>query len=115
MATRRVRRETIINSGHRRATSDPLRKPGWQVRQSLAEAVKEAVEEGAAESQNAFIERALIRELKEIRRQRACDAYARAAADPAFVEDMRKIAQAFEVTTCDGLVRCEALDSLKER
>jgi hypothetical protein len=74
----------------------------------VAEAVKEAVEEGAAESQNAFVERALIRELKELRRQRVYDAYARAAADAAFMEDMRSITSAFETATSDGLARDEA-------
>jgi hypothetical protein len=69
----------------------------------VAEAVKQAVEGGAAENQNAFVERALIRELKEIRRQRVYDAYARAAADPAFVEDMRSIGSSFETATSDGL------------
>lgn len=91
----------------RPATSDPLRKTGWQVRQSVAAAVKEAVEAGAAESQNAFVERALVRELREIRRQRVYDAYAQAAADPVFMDEMRSITAAFETTTGDGLARAE--------
>lgn len=58
---------------------------------------------GAAESQNAFVERALLRELKELRRQRVYDAYAAAAADPLFMEDMRSTTTAFEVATADGI------------
>ncbi|HET9983430.1 MAG TPA: hypothetical protein VFQ38_07575 [Longimicrobiales bacterium] len=69
--------------------------------------MKEAVEAGAAESQNAFVERALIRELREIRRQRVYDAYAQAAADPVFMEDMRSTTAAFEATTGDGLAHGE--------
>lgn len=87
----------------RRRSADPLRKAGWQVRASLAAAIKEAVAAGAAESQNAFVERALLRELKEIRRQRVYDAYAAAAADPLFMEDMRSTTAAFDGATVDGL------------
>jgi hypothetical protein len=86
---------------------DPLRKTGWQVRQSVAEAVKEAVEGGAAESQNAFVERALIRELKELRRQRIYAAYAQAAADPVFMEEMRSTTTAFDLSAGDGLAHGE--------
>jgi hypothetical protein len=91
-------------AGGRRA-GDPLRKAGWQVRESLAAAVREAVAAGAAESQNAFVERALLRELKELRRQRVYHAYAAAAADPVFMEDMRSTTAAFEATVADGLAR----------
>lgn len=87
----------------RRRSGDPLRKAGWQVRESVAAAVKEAVAGGAAESQNAFVERALLRELKELRRQRVYDAYAAAAADPLFMEDMRSTTAAFDTATADGL------------
>ncbi len=87
----------------RRRTADPLRKTGWQVRESVATAVKAAVAGGAAESQNAFVERALLRELKELRRQRAYDAYAAAAADPLFMQDMRSTTAAYEVATADGI------------
>ncbi len=74
------------------------------MRESVVLAVKEAVADGAAESQNAFVERALLRELKELRRQRVYEAYAAAAADPLFMEDMRSATAAFDVTTAEGLV-----------
>jgi hypothetical protein len=91
-----------------RSAADPLRKTGWQVRQSVAEAVKNAVEHGAAESQNAFVERALVRELRELRRQRVYTAYADAAADPHFVADMDSVSAAFDKTVGDGLSRSDA-------
>lgn len=102
----RARRATRSET-RRRAASDPLRKTRWQVRQSVAEAVKQAVEAGAAESQNAFVERALIRELRELRRRRVYDAYAQAAADPIFMADMRSTTAAFAATAADGLARGE--------
>lgn len=89
-----------------RATSDPddrPRKMGWQVRQSVAEAVREAVESGAAESQNAFVEEALIRRLRELRRERVYSAYEEAAQDPAFMRDMRVTSEAYDATVRDGL------------
>ena len=87
----------------RRSEADPLRKAGWQVRTSVAEAVKAAVESGAAESQNAFVEQALVQALKAMRRQRIYEAYAEAAADPVFMADMRSVTGDFDVAIGDGL------------
>ena len=83
--------------------ADPPRKTGWQVRSSVADAVRRAVEGGAAPSQNAFVERALARELREVRRLRVYDAYAAAAADPVFLRDMERVTEAFGPTVGDGL------------
>jgi hypothetical protein len=82
---------------------DRPKKVGWQVRRSVAEAVKEAVEHGAAESQNAFVEDALLRRLKDLRREKVYSAYEAAAQDPAFMEDMRSTTEAFSGTVRDGL------------
>ena len=87
----------------RRSLGEPVRKPGWQIRASIAEAVRRAVESGEAESQNAFVERAIVRELQESRRKRVYAAYAEAASDPAFLEDMNAVTRAFEATVSDGL------------
>lgn len=87
----------------RRRGSDPLRKPGWQVHTSVADAVREAVEEGVAESQNALVERAVLRFLAEKRREKLYASYAEAAQDPAFMVDMGAVSDAFESTVADGL------------
>lgn len=79
------------------------KKVGWQVSRSVAEAVREAVESGAAESQNAFVEDALIRRLKELRREKIFSAYAEAAQDKAFMEDMQGTSESFDGTVRDGL------------
>ncbi len=89
------------------APGDRPRKTGWQVRSSVAEAVKQAVESGAAESQNAFVERALVRELRELRRQRVYDSYAEAASDPAFREDMAEVTDAFGPAVGEGLAEAK--------
>jgi hypothetical protein len=98
-------RPTAGNSSQRRSSgaADPLRKTGWQVRGSVADAVKQAVEGGAADSQNAFVERALVRELKKLRRQRVHDAYAEAATDPVFMAEMNAVTDAFDATAGDDL------------
>lgn len=86
-----------------RDAGDRPKKVGWQVSRAVAEAVKEAVENGAAESQNAFVEDALLRRLKELRREKIYLAYEEAAQDPLFMEDMKSTSEAFSVTERDGL------------
>jgi hypothetical protein len=82
---------------------DRPKKVGWQVRQSVADAVREAVADGWAESQNAFVEDALLRRLKALRRSRIYSAYEEAAQDPVFMEDMRSTSEAFSGAERDGL------------
>lgn len=65
--------------------------------------VREAVREGAAESQNAFVERALTRELQELRRTRLDKVYVEAAQDPYFREDMDSTTAAFDSSVAEGL------------
>lgn len=94
----------IVSATRRRTgLNEPVRKPGWQVRLSVAEAVRRAVESGAAQSQNAFVERAIIRELRELRRARVYSAYAEAAGDAAFQSDMRSVSAAYDSAARDGL------------
>jgi hypothetical protein len=95
--------ESVPQIGRRRRGTDPLRKPGWQVRTSVADAVRQAVEAGMAESQNALVERAVLRFLAEKRREKLYASYAEAAQDPAFMADMRAVADAFETAVGDGL------------
>ncbi len=92
-------------SGRRigRHGGDRPKKVGWQVRESVADAVREAVANGAAESQNAFVEDALLRHLKALRRGKIYSAYEEAAQDPIFMEDMRNTSEAFSGTERDGL------------
>lgn len=73
------------------------------MRSSVADAVRQAVDEGAAESQNAFVERALVRELRELRRRRVYNAYAAAAGDPSFTAEVEDVTREFDPATGDGL------------
>jgi hypothetical protein len=105
-----VARTSLPNGRKRRRSqgSDPLRKTGYQLRQSVIDAVKAAVEQGAAESQNAFVERAVVRELRELRRQRVYAAYAEAAADPEFLADMQAVTEALDPAAGEGLEEPDA-------
>ena len=89
--------------GARQRSADPPRNTGWQVRASVAQAVRYAVEAGAAASQNDFVERAVVKELRELRRSRVYGAYADAAADPLFLRDMEDVTAAFEPGDLEGL------------
>ncbi|MEJ2218669.1 MAG: hypothetical protein P8099_18940 [Gemmatimonadota bacterium] len=57
----------------------------------------------AEENRNTFGQRVFMDELKEVRRRHVYSAYAQAAADPAFLEDMRSLTAAFEFAVGDGL------------
>jgi hypothetical protein len=54
-------------------------------------AVKQAVEKGAAPSQDAFVEKALQRELRRLRDLQEEAAWAAAAKDPEFQREMEEI------------------------
>ena len=82
---------------------DPRVKTGYQLRRSVVLAVREAVQDGAAESQNSFVERALTRELRELRKAKLSKGYAEAARDAQFMEDMKTTDAAWDPATGDGL------------
>jgi Arc/MetJ-type ribon-helix-helix transcriptional regulator len=93
-----------VRTRRRSPARDPLKKTSVQMHTSTLEAVKQAVERGAAASQNEFVEAAVIARLRELRREKVYASYREAAADPAYVEDMNAVAAAFEATVADGLI-----------
>ncbi|HET9333175.1 MAG TPA: hypothetical protein VFQ21_06290 [Gemmatimonadota bacterium] len=82
---------------------DPRQKTGYQLRRSVVHAVRDAVRNGAAESQSAFVERALVRELRDLRKANFSVAYGEAARDPLFMEEMKATDAAWDAVTDDGL------------
>ena len=82
---------------------DRRQKTGYQLRRSIVLAVRDAVQDGAAESQNAFVERALIRELQELRKKKLAEAYEEASRDRTFMQEMRALNAGWDVTSADGL------------
>lgn len=93
----------------RRSTeADPLKKITLRLHERVAVAVRALVDTGAAPSTDAFVEDAIIAALRERRRQRLYAAYAEAALDAAFQDDMATTTRAFDVALADGLSHAAA-------
>lgn len=71
------------------------KKATFSLRREVLTAVDEAVAQGSAPSKNAFVERALVRELSELRRQARQARWQEAARDPLFLKDVAEVEAAF--------------------
>ncbi len=83
--------------------SDPLKKVTLRLHDSVATAIRALVDSGQAASADAFIEDAIVAQLRDRRRQRVYEAYAEAAADATFMHEMAQTNRAFDGTAGDGL------------
>ena len=72
------------------------KKVTFILREDLLAALDRAVAQGAASSKNALVERALMRELRELRRQARRSQWQPAAQDPAFRDDIEQIDATFQ-------------------
>jgi Arc/MetJ-type ribon-helix-helix transcriptional regulator len=70
---------------------------------SVADAIRSLVDAGEAPSADAFIESAVVAELRERRRRAVYAAYEQAAADPVFIAEMGRVAREFDGAVGDGL------------
>lgn len=86
-----------------RAPEGDIRKTSFRLPEALLDAVSRVVERGEAETQTAFVERALRHELASIRRKELSGAYAAAAQDEAFREEMGAVEEEFDGAVSDGL------------
>ena len=92
----------------RRSTAaDPLKKVTIRLHEAVATAIRDLVASGGATSADAFVEAAVVAELRERRKQRIYAAYATAAADPVFVAEMARTNYAFDGSIADGLTEPE--------
>lgn len=98
-----VQSTSSTRTRRRSSTRDPLKKASVKMHTSTLEAVKKAVESGAAASQNEFVEAAVVARLRELRRQKVYASYREAAADPAYVKEMESITASFDRALGDGL------------
>lgn len=83
------------------------RKATFSLQPEVLTALDEAVRVGAAASKNALVERALRRELKELRRQWRQDQWQTAAQDPLFRKDIEDVELAFRVADAETARRFE--------
>ncbi len=72
------------------------KKATFSLREDVLAAVDEAVARGNAPSKNAFVERALVKELQELRRQQRRRRWEQAAQDPLLLRDIADVELAFE-------------------
>jgi Arc/MetJ-type ribon-helix-helix transcriptional regulator len=72
------------------------KKATFSLREDVLAAVDEAVARGNAPSKNAFVERALVKELQELRRQQHRRQWEQAARDPLLLRDIADVESAFE-------------------
>lgn len=86
----------------RSGTAEPLEKMSFQLRASVAEAIRAVVKAGEAPSANVFVEEAVKERLRERRRERVYSAYAEASRDPLFMAEMAETERVFDVTLGDG-------------
>lgn len=91
----------------RSRSREALRKVTYQMRESVVDGVRGAVESGVAPSANAFVEEAVVARLRELRRERVYREYAEAAADPEFMRDMDEVTREFDIAIGDGLTETE--------
>ncbi len=70
------------------------KKATFTLHEEVLAAVSDAVTKGAAPSKNAFVERALLRELKELRRRTRQAQWEKAARDPLFLKDLEDVESA---------------------
>ena len=85
------------------SASDPLKKVTVHLHASVSIAITRLANQGAASSQGAFIEAAVLAKLREMRRDKVCAAYAEAAADAGFMAEMMNTMNAFDTVVADGL------------
>jgi len=85
------------------ARDGKTRKTSFRLPEALLDAVADAVERQEAESQTAFVERALRHELASVRRRQLREAYAAAARDEDYLEEMGALDEEFEGALSDGL------------
>ncbi|MDO8674112.1 MAG: hypothetical protein Q7O66_22090 [Dehalococcoidia bacterium] len=71
------------------------KKATFSLHEDILEAMDEAVSRGAAPSKNAFVERALSKELVELRRQARKLRWEEGARDPQLLKDLEETETAF--------------------
>ena len=93
----------VVRRRRRSTAQDPLKKITLRIHDSVASAIRGLVDSGEAASADAFIEAAIVAQLRERRRQRVYESYAAAAADTEFMADVHETERAFDRTVGDGL------------
>jgi tRNA A37 N6-isopentenylltransferase MiaA len=74
---------------------EKTKKATFNIHVTVLDAVDEAMARGMARSKNALVEQALIKEVKELRRQRRKTLWQEAARDALFLSDIKQVEDDF--------------------
>lgn len=85
--------------------TERLKKATFSLSPGLLAALSVAVSEGAAPSKNALVERALSKEIKEIRYQAERAGWEAAMRDPLFLQDVEEVETAFRTADAESARR----------
>ena len=77
------------------------RKATFNLSPEILAELDKAMSEGAAPSKNAIVERALDKELKEIRRQTRKNQWEKGAKDPALLKDISEVEHDFKLADAE--------------
>jgi hypothetical protein len=86
----------LIGDDGQMSMSEKTKKATFNLHPEVLAALDKAMSEGAAPSKNAFVERALLKELKEMRRQERQAQWEKAAKDPTLLRDVSDIEYSFQ-------------------
>jgi Arc/MetJ-type ribon-helix-helix transcriptional regulator len=84
------------------ATDARARKATFSLHAHVLAALDQVVAQGAAPSKNAFVERALLRELKEFEREQRSRRWQEARSDPLFLRDVEETQEAFRTADAES-------------
>lgn len=92
-------------AGRRRRVvpAESMQTVSYTFHRSTAEAVRELAQQGLIANASAFVEDAVKARLRELWWERRDAEYARAAADPEFVREMRETEEAFREVDAESL------------
>lgn len=73
----------------------------------ILDALDEIMAQGIVPSKNALVEKALMKEVKELKRQQRRALWSKAINDPLFIRDIEKTEEDFKYADADNEVRTE--------
>ena len=87
--------------------SEKTKKATFNLHPDILAELDKAMTEGVAPSKNALVERALVKELKELRRQARQALWERGAKDPILLKDISDIEVAFNTADAETAGRID--------
>ena len=87
--------------------SEKTKKATFNLHPDVLAALDKAMDQGAAPSKNVLVERALLKELKEVRRRARQARWEEGAKDPVLLRDISEVEVAFESADAEAAGRID--------